>query len=100
MKYLSLIALIATVSAIKMQEPQNSVFACEYHKSEDGESCVRITNPCNDVEPVPILEKCPARTRSSDRAASPPPAPKVEMEANPSPGTPKPDDSGATPAAN
>ena len=100
MKFLSLFAIIAAASAIKVQTPENSVFACEYHLTEDGTECVRVNNPCNDVEPLPILEKCPARTRASSRNANPPPPPKVEIEANPTPGTPKVDETGATPAAN
>ena len=77
MKYLSLIALIATASAIKIE----GAFDCEYHLSEDGESCIKVNSPCNDMTPVPILEKCPARQNASSRSATPPPAPKVELPA-------------------
>ena len=97
MKYLTIIALFASVSAIK--KTTNAPFACEYHKSEDGTECITINNPCTETWDRPVLEKCPARTRASDRSATPPPPPKEEQDPNPTPGTAKPDATGATPAA-
>ena len=46
---------------------------CQYHKSEDGASCVTIHEPCNSASiEKPIGNKCPEREPTSDRAANPP----------------------------
>ena len=90
MKFTTLLALISTTAAIKIE----SFEACEYHLSEDGTECIKVNNPCSDNTPPSSVEKCPARTRASSRSPTPP-APKVEEEVAPNAQrTPKKDDGG------
>ena len=70
-----MVALVASVSAIQVGKGfyGDSQTACEYHKSEDGESCIPIQMPC-DVEassPPKYMKDCPDRHPGSARTDDP-----------------------------
>ena len=78
MKFFALVALVATASAIKIQDPFGLTPECEYHKSEDGLSCVTVQKNCHSTTAVPVMEKCPEIPKPSEKTDTAPKNPELQ----------------------
>ena len=75
MKFYSLIAVIASVSALNIDMTRTSKWsnACEYQKNEEGTECIAVKVPCNeDITSAPrFMSDCPDRPAGAARTNTP-----------------------------